>query len=190
VSKDLPELRVEVFQGGYHLVLGEEKIASYTERAAAEQVIENWLARRANGETDDQIKAAGGERPTRPVFGLGIAAIGGLPASAGAVLALRAEVAALKALKHPREYGSEGGKEHQQQRREDARLRHAQAVKLIKATIKANSGFSRGEIVDRVLDPKKSDWEGLTAYQSSTIYTIIGKLVNSGEIGPPPGSRK
>jgi hypothetical protein len=73
MSKDLPELRIGSCgeSGGICLFLGEERIASYTERAAAEQVIENWLARRANGETGDQILAAQGYQPTRPVLGWG-----------------------------------------------------------------------------------------------------------------------
>jgi hypothetical protein len=97
VAKDLPELRVEAGPGGYFLFAGEEKIGPYTVRAAAEQVIVNWRARRANGETDDQIRSTGGHRPTKPVPGVHVAAIGGLAASGSAVAALRAEIAALEA---------------------------------------------------------------------------------------------
>jgi hypothetical protein len=66
-------LRAEVRDGWWCLVLGGKKIATYVPtpagRAAVEQVIENWRARRANGETDTQIIAAQGYRPTKPVLG-------------------------------------------------------------------------------------------------------------------------
>jgi hypothetical protein len=55
MSDDLPELRIEIDQAGYHLALGGKRIATYTMREAVEQVIENWLTRRAAGETDEQI---------------------------------------------------------------------------------------------------------------------------------------
>jgi hypothetical protein len=103
-----------------------------------------------------------------------------------------AEIERLKTLKHPREHASDGGKENQRLRREAALLRRKQAVKLIKEAIKANKGYSRGEIVDWVLDPKKlaDRWEDLEPYKESTIYAIIIDLVEDGKIDPPPDSRK
>jgi hypothetical protein len=73
-------------------------------------------------------------------------------------------------------------------------------VKLIKEAIKAGKkGYSKGEIVgwvvpfkrDRKVDEEKLQrWEGVKPYKESMIYTIIGELVDSGEIDPPPDSRK
>jgi hypothetical protein len=97
---DTTDLHVRPHGDGehWHLVLGEEIIASYFERTVVEEVIKRWLARRANGETDAQIRAGGGCRdptkppPPRPL----VVGIGGPAASAAAVAALRAEVKALR----------------------------------------------------------------------------------------------
>jgi hypothetical protein len=73
MDKDHPDLRAEIRNGWWCLVLGEETIATYVAspagRAAVEQVIRNWWARRASGETDDEIIAAQGYRPTEPIPG-------------------------------------------------------------------------------------------------------------------------
>jgi hypothetical protein len=98
------KLRCKVRDGQWSLFLGNEKIAAYTMRAAAEQVVENWLKRRAAGETDAEIIAAQGYRPTRP--------ISGTPKWVEAeAKAAREESAALRAeLADRRKIASEGGK--------------------------------------------------------------------------------
>jgi hypothetical protein len=116
MPKDLPDLRAEARDGWWCLMLGEEKIATYfptpAGRAAVEQVIENWRARRANGETDRQIIDAQGHRPTKPIRGTQKWLEAVVIEQAKEIETLKkhsdeqaTEIENLNRLKHPREYG-------------------------------------------------------------------------------------
>jgi hypothetical protein len=219
MSDDKPrKLRFEAGPGGYYLFVGEEKIGPYPDRAAVEQVIENWLARRAAGETDGQIMSTQWYRPTKPVPGTPIAGIGtsvagiGMPAaSLAAVIALRAEsekqaaeIERLKALKHPKEEGQEGGEASGKRRGKDAELRRDYAKDLIIAIATENRTLTRPEIIrevpkhwGQIFDRRRKKWKSLDwdpeerklykkCYEESTLYGLISDLVTANLISEPP----
>jgi hypothetical protein len=179
---DLPELRWEIRGGWDCLVLGEETIATYGggrfARAAVEQVIENWKARRAAGETDEQIRASGGHRPTRPI--------------PGTPEALEARLAEIEKL-HPAITGSAGQEESLERRREDAALRKARIEDLVIKAVSANPALTRPGIVKWVQKQWASpDWsdEEKKIYKrtigNTTIRKAIDRLVEAKAIKPPP----
>jgi hypothetical protein len=194
---DLPELRAEARDGWWCLFLGGEKIATYVPtpagRAAVEQVIENWRARRANGETDSQIIAAQGHRPTKP--------IPGTPKWLEAKVAEHtAEIERLKEkamdFKNAAERAQDAADESVKARQDRAAHRIARAQDLI-IEAAADLTLTRPEIVSYVQANWASpDWTPEERelcgdpYREKSIYSMIRDLVERDMISSPRDPRK
>jgi hypothetical protein len=182
VPRDLPDLRIEPGPGGYFLFLGEEKICVYSVRAAAEQVIDSWRARRANGETDDQIRAASGHRPTKPTPGPPMAAIGAPAASAAAVIALRAEIEALRVKRDHTDISRKGGLKRQATRHEDDEPEWvARAIDVAQKARETDPTISRSDIIRQRIMVRLEGMPGLPGFRQ-----LMRHMAHWEAVGPVP----